>query len=232
MFQIDEKTTEEGLNTYVKYAPNVFIAKCEKEHKKGDKITVNTKYNKMHICIVYNLMGTKTQDEHEYFYYSIVRGDGYNRAQARADKYKKWEESRKKKSDAYYNRAGKDAEFLRLGEPIKIGHHSEKRHRKMIEQRDDNLRQSVESYEKAKEHKLKAEYWESKADEINLSMPESLEYFQHELKKAQDKHAGLENGTIEREHGFSLTYAKKEVNKLKKLVESAIKLWGDTNENI
>jgi len=41
------------------------------------------------------------------------------------------------------------------------------------------------------------------------------------------KHEGLKNGTIERSHSFSLTYAKKEVNELEKKVELAKKLWGE-----
>jgi hypothetical protein len=40
-------------------------------------------------------------------------------------------------------------------------------------------------------------------------MPESLEYYEYELEKLKARHEGLKNGTIQREHSFSLTYAKK-----------------------
>ena len=77
----------------------------------------------------------------------------------------------------------------------------------------------------AEAYESKAEYWASKANTINLSMPESLEFYEFELERAKAKHEGLKNGTIERTHSFSLTYAKKEVNELEKKIELAKKLW-------
>ena len=56
-------------------------------------------------------------------------------------------------------------------------------------------------------------------------MPESLEFFAIQLKEATEYHRGLKNGTIKYEHSFSLTYAKKRVNDLKKKSETAVKLW-------
>jgi hypothetical protein len=60
---------------------------------------------------------------------------------------------------------------------------------------------------------------------IDLSMPESIEYFEHQLEKARARHKGLKDGTIEREHSFSLAYAKKKVNELEDKVKDARKLW-------
>lgn len=56
-------------------------------------------------------------------------------------------------------------------------------------------------------------------------MPESFDFYEYELEKAKEKHEGLKNGTIERDHGFSLTYAKKEVNEIEKKLKLAIRLW-------
>ena len=56
-------------------------------------------------------------------------------------------------------------------------------------------------------------------------MPESLEYFLHKLEKAIAYHSGLKDGSIVREHSYSLTYASKEVKELEKKVEIAKKLW-------
>ena len=71
------------------------------------------------------------------------------------------------------------------------------------------------------------QYWERKASDINLSMPESLEYYSYLLEKAVKKHEALKNGTIPREHSFSLTYAKKEVNEIEKKIKTAKLLWGN-----
>ena len=48
---------------------------------------------------------------------------------------------------------------------------------------------------------------------------------QKPTKKAKAKHEGLKDGTIERSHGFSLTYAKKELNEIQKKVDMSKKLW-------
>jgi len=84
---------------------------------------------------------------------------------------------------------------------------------------------SVEFSNKAEAHEGKAEYWESKANTINLSMPESIEYFEYKVEQAKEKHEGLKNGTIDRSHSFSLTYAKKDLNEAEKNLQTAKKLW-------
>lgn len=47
------------MNTYHKYAPNVFIAKCSEKYEKGDVINVTTKYGKENESIVFNLVGVR-----------------------------------------------------------------------------------------------------------------------------------------------------------------------------
>ncbi len=185
------------MNTYSKFVPNVFLAKCEEKHDKGAIIPVTTKYGKQNDSIVFNLI----YERDSFYYYSIVRADGYNlqeRAKAKADRFAKWSESANDKSDEYYSKSRKDSEFLSLGEPIKVGHHSERRHRKIIQQALDNMSKTVEFSDKAKTHAEKSAYWESRANDINLSIPESVEYYEHVLEKAKDLHEGLKSGKYER----------------------------------
>ncbi len=213
------------MNTYAKYCPNVFLAKCTEKHEKGETITVTTQYGKENECIVFNLIFERDG----FFYYSIVRADGYNtqeRAKAKSERYEKWAQSAETKSTQYYEASNEGRDFLSLAEPIKIGHHSEKRHRALIDRNWARMGKSVEFSEKAEAHESKAEYWARKAKDINLSMPEILEFYEHELEKAKEKHEGLKNGTIPREHSYSLTYAKKEVNEIEKKLLTAKKLWG------
>jgi hypothetical protein len=56
-------------------------------------------------------------------------------------------------------------------------------------------------------------------------MPESLEYFEFEVEKADKKHADLKSGAVKPSHSYSLTYAKKEVNEARKKLEIAKLLW-------
>lgn len=212
------------MNAYAKYQPNVFLAKCPEMHEKGETIYVTTQYGKENECIVFNLILKKDG----FFYYSIVRADGFNmqeRAKQKAERYQSWANSRDKKSNDYYKASQEGKDFLSLGEPIKIGHHSEKRHRALIERNHNRMAKSVENSKIAEQHESKSEYWASRANDINLSMPESVEYFEYKLEEAKMKHEGLKDGSIERSHSFSLTYAKKEVNELTKKLEIAKKLW-------
>lgn len=213
------------MNTYTKYCPNVFVAKCSEQHAKGDIITITTQFGKEHEAIVFNHLQTKDG----FYYYSIVRADGFNQqewAKRRAERLEKAAQNSDSKSVAYWKASHEGSEFLALGEPIKVGHHSEKRHRALIERNWDRMGKSVEFSEKAENQRNRAEYWSERAKVINLSMPESLEYYEFALEEAKRKHEGLKNGTIERAHSFSLTYAKKEVNELEQKLKLAGKLWG------
>lgn len=223
------------MNTYKKYCPNVFVAKCKERHEKGEIIILTTKYGKEHECEVHNLVGYMGTKENPFFMYSITHVDGFNaqeRAKKKAEKLQGYASNAEKRSDEAYNsRASKhELDFMSLGEPIKIGHHSEKRHRKLFEKYDNKMRKSMEESEKAKEYLSRAEYWESKANDINLSMPESLEYYEFKLHQAKEKHQFYKDNPDKREHSYSLTYANKAVKENTKKVELAIRLWGTKEE--
>lgn len=212
------------MNTYYKFAPNVFLAKSDTHYKKGDAIQVTTKYGKENESIIFNLIFQRDG----FFYYSIVRADGYNiqeRAKAKAERYTNWAAYANKKSNEYYKASHEGADFLALAEPIKIGHHSEKRHRALIERNWNRMGKSVEMSNKQAVHEEKSSYWTAKENDINLSMPESCEYYEYKLEEAKMKHEGLKDGSIERSHSFSLTYAKKAVNDAKKNFDLAKRLW-------
>ena len=209
------------MNKFKKYCPNVWVAECEEEYKKGDIIQLETKYGKEVDCEVYNLLANKN----EFFYYSVVRIEEKNYAERKVDKYKNSAINHSNKSEQYYQASQEAKDFLSLAEPIKIGHHSEKRHRALYERNSKRMDKSMESYRKSEEAKNKAEYWEKKANEINLSMPESLEFYKYKLEKAKEYHAGLKDGTIERTHGYSLAYATKDVKELTQKLKIAQELW-------
>ena len=212
------------MNTYAKYCPNVFLAKCEEKHEKGDIIEVTTKYGKENECEVHNLIFEKNG----FYYYSITRTDGWNaqeRAKAKAERYANAAANASAKADHYYERSMKDHDWLSLGEPIHVGHHSEKRHRKAIEDAWNNTGKMVEQMRKSEAFSDKAEAWESHANDINLSMPESVEYYKNMAEKTAKYHADMKAGLIPRSHSYSLTYAKKNANEAAKNYEIAKKLW-------
>jgi hypothetical protein len=212
------------MNTYSKYCANVFLAKCTELHDKGEIINLTTKYGQEHECIVFNLIYKKDG----FYFYSIVRADGYNvqeRAKAKAEKFQNWANSAQQKSNQYFEASQEGKDFLSLAEPIKIGHHSEKRHRALIERNWNRIGKSVEFSNKSDEHEQKAQYWESRANDINLSMPESVDFYKYKLEEAKEKHLFYKDNPDKREHSFSLTYAKKAVNEAQKNYDLALKLW-------
>lgn len=216
------------MNTYKKYCPNVFVAQCEEKQEKGNVIIIKTKYGKENEHIVHNFVGYTGTKENLKYCYSITRADGFNsqqRAQNKIDKLNGYASNAKERSDNYMNASNEGRDFLALGEPIKVGHHSEKRHRALIERNWNRMDKAMKELDKAETYKERTAYWERMAKKINLSMPESLEFFKEQLKEAEEYHKGLKEGSIKREHSFSLTYAKKNVNELKKKVKIAIKLW-------
>lgn len=213
------------MNTYAKYTANVFVAKCSEQHEKGSTIEVTTKYGKENECIVFNLV---LRGKDGFYYYSIVRADGFNMqeyAKAKSERYQGWTIARENKSNEYYKASQEGKDFLALAEPIKVGHHSEKRHRALIDRNWNRMSKSVENSKIAEQHESKADYWTRRANDINLSMPESIEYYEYKLEEAKMQHEGFKDGTIERKHSYSLTYAKKEVNKFQDLLKVAQKLW-------
>lgn len=214
------------MNQYSKYAANVFLAKCEEKHEKGEVITLSTKYGNEHECIVFNLIFEKEG----YYYYSIVREDGFNVqewARRKAERLQGYASTAKEKSNSHYQSSHNLVKDIPLGQPILVGHHSEKAHRNILEKSWNAMGKSVEESKKAESYNERAAYWEKKVNTINLSMPESIEYFEFELEKAKAEHKGLKNGTIERSHLYSLTYAKKRVNEMEDKYKLAVKLWGE-----
>ena len=89
------------MNTYSKFVPNVFLAKCEEKHEKGEVIEVTTKHGKDNEFIVFNLIAEKGG----FYYYSIVRADGFNVqewAKRRAERSQEWAAGAAKKSHEYF----------------------------------------------------------------------------------------------------------------------------------
>ncbi len=212
------------MNTYSKFCPNVFLAKCSEKHHKGEVIQVETKHRKENPCIVHNLIYEKDR----FFFYSITREDGTNAqtvAQKRLEKLEGYAATADAKSTQAWEASHEGRDFLSLGEPIKVGHHSERRHRALIERNHNRMAKSVDLSDKAEEYRARAEYWAGRTDVVNLSMPESIEYFEYKLQEATKEHEGLKNGTIPRAHSFSLPYASKAVKEMKKNLELANRLW-------
>jgi hypothetical protein len=216
------------MNTYKKYCQNVFVAQCEEKHEKGDTIIVETKYGKENECRVHNFVGYTGTKENPMYCYSITRADGFNnqeRAKQKVEKLNGYADNADKRSNAAHEASNEGKDFLALAEPIKVGHHSEKRHRALIERNWKRMEKSINEADKAEAYRERTAYWENMANKIDLSMPESLEFFEIQLEEAKEYHQFLKDNPSERPHGMSLSYASKKVKDLKSKHETAVKLW-------
>lgn len=220
-------------NILKKYTSNpiVFCLQSQEIYKKNDVVKYTTKYGKVIELIIYKLIFSKNGLN----YYSYLRGDGKNRKtilENKIEKRKKWAEARENKSNQYFEASKEGAYFLALGEPIKIGHHSESRHRALIEKNWNRMGKSVECSDKAKEHIEKAENLEAILNsELPLDTPDCLGEIAVRLEKAEELHLFYKNNPEKRPHSFALADAKKKVNDLIKKLDIAKKLWELNTDN-
>ena len=212
-------------------SPAVYVLESEELYKKGDVVEYTTQHGKDIELIIFKLVkkiGNKN-------YYSYTRSDGKNRQtilQNRLEKRLKWAETNETKATEKWEQASEGQEFLSLGEPIKIGHHSESRHRALIERNWNRMGKCVENSDKAKEHLEKAKNLEAMLNsELPLDTPDCLDEIKTRLEKAEELHSFYKDNPEKRSHSFALTYAKKKVNDLTKKLDIAKNLWELTPTN-
>ncbi len=78
--------------------------------------------------------------------------DRYDRAQERADRREELADKAAGRSDAAYRASHAIADGIPAGQPILVGHHSEKRHRRDVGRMDAGMRRSIEESKKAGYH--------------------------------------------------------------------------------
>lgn len=78
------------------------------------------------------------------------------RLERKAEKRREWAEARERKASASFAAAHKMVESIPLGQPILIGHHSEKRHRRTLDRCQSAMRAGSESTTMAHLHASKA----------------------------------------------------------------------------
>jgi len=77
--------------------------------------------------------------------------------EAKAERYREWADGREAQAKAAQRAAQQVADGIPFGQPILVGHHSEKRHRRDIARIDSGMRATVEHGEKADSMRSRAE---------------------------------------------------------------------------
>ena len=79
------------------------------------------------------------------------------RQEARAERYRQYAENAARRSTAAFNASSAAVENIPLGQPILVGHHSERAHRRALERSNSAMMRSVHESEKAAYYRQKAE---------------------------------------------------------------------------
>ena len=119
---------------------------------------------------------------------SIGRKDYAERKEARIDRLESRAARAQAESASAYNTARSIMDHIPPGQPILVGHHSEKRHRRDLDKIDRNMRKSVEADEKASYYAGRAAAAASNTA-ISSDDPEAMEKLQSKLEELQKDRA-------------------------------------------
>lgn len=84
-----------------------------------------------------------------------------DKRQAKADRYREWADKADARGAAAQRGAHAIADGIPLGQPILVGHHSEKRHRRDLDRIDSGYRRAGEESDKAARHEARADHIEN-----------------------------------------------------------------------
>ena len=134
------------------------------------------------------------------------------RIEARLERRRTWAASRDSKSAAAFNTAHKIADGIPLGQPILVGHHSEKRARADADRIHSNMSKGVESAKMADLHRSKAANIEAALDRSIFSDdPDAIEALRAKIAdlEAERDRAKAINKEIKKGEGWTDRLAAK-----------------------
>lgn len=114
------------------------------------------------------------------------------RLERKLEKRAEWAASRDRKAAAGFKRAETIAHGIPMGQPILVGHHSERHHRKDLERMDAGMRAGVESSAMAEHHRSKADGLERQLEgSIFSDDPDAVPALEARIADLEEKRAHL-----------------------------------------
>ena len=148
------------------------------------------------------------------------RSDYEERRKQRIERYKELSMKAQERSSRYSNSNANRILQIAPGQPILIGHHSEKRHRKLIKRAQDDIRKSIEEDNKGKFYKERAIIAEN-SKVIYSDDPQAINKLKEKLERLENERASIkaiEHNTWELTNiGATIRETKKRIERLEKL---------------
>lgn len=116
-----------------------------------------------------------------------MKTDFEERRQRRIARYKELAEKAEEKANYYANSPNVQALRDLMGEPVKVGHHSERRHRRLIERADRDKTRALELFRKAEYYRQKAEAAANNRA-IYSDDPNALDKLRGKLRALEEAH--------------------------------------------
>lgn len=217
---------------FKKHTSGVYVIETEQELENDSACTVTTRHGKEVDCLIWKLVSSKNGKN----YYSYTRKDGFCRKEKHlnnAEKYLSAAEKSIDKAGHFYEKSNEHSAFLSLGEPIKVGHHSEKRHRAIIDKAWRNVGKSVEYSKKSQEQNERSKgALRAAQNNIFIDTPDCLERLNEKMSLLEEQRQKVKefnkeaNKTGQNPLGSHvLTNLGAKIRETKKKLSIAEKLW-------
>ena len=118
------------------------------------------------------------------------RSDYEERRKRRIERYKELSLKAQERSSQYSNSNANRILQIAPGQPILVGHHSEKRHRKLIKKAQDDIRKSIEEDNKSNFYKERAENAEN-SKVIYSDDPQAIIKLKEKLERLENEKASI-----------------------------------------
>ena len=154
------------------------------------------------------------------------RSDDEERRKRRIERYKELSLKAQERSSQYSNSNANRILQIAPGQPILVGHHSEKRHRRLIKKAQDDIRESIEEDNKSNFYKERAENAEN-SKVIYSDDPQAIIKLKEKLERLENEKASIkarEHSTWELTNiGATIRETKKRIERLEKLENTEFK---------
>ncbi len=122
---------------------------------------------------------------------------------AKAQRLREWAETRETKAEAASQTSHDAVAGIPLGQPIIVGHHSQRRHERAIERSDNAMSKAVENNRKASEFRSRAANIEAAAEQaIYSDDADALTRLQARIAELEAKRDAIKarNATFRKQH--------------------------------